>query len=52
LIVPLSSIDQDSHSLGASAAKLAMSIIKRKSESAPKTLIIPSRLVVRASSRR
>ena len=52
LTVPLSSIDQDSHSLGASAAKLAMNIIKRKGESPPKSLIIPAKLVVRASSRR
>jgi LacI family transcriptional regulator len=52
LTVPLSSIDQDSHNLGASAAKLAISIIKRKTESAPKSLIIPAKLVVRASSQR
>jgi LacI family transcriptional regulator len=52
LIVPLTSIDQDSHNLGASAAKLAMSIIKRKGEGPPKSLIMPAKLIVRASSMR
>jgi len=52
LIVPLTSIDQDSHTLGVSAAKLAISIIKRKPDASPKSLIMPAKLVVRASSRR
>jgi LacI family transcriptional regulator len=52
LIVPLTSVDQDSHNLGVSAAKLAMSMIKRKGEGSPKSLIMPAKLVVRASSRR
>ncbi len=52
LTVPLTSIDQDSHNLGASAAKLAMSMIKRKREGAPKSLMMQAKLVVRASSRR
>ena len=52
LIVPLSSIDQDSHNLGFSAAKLAISIIKRDSKAAPKTVLLSSRLVVRASTQR
>jgi len=51
LAVPLTSIDQDSHNLGLSAAKLALSIIKRKPDT-PKSLIMPAKLVVRASSRR
>lgn len=50
LIVPLTSIDQDSYNLGASAAKMAMSIIKRKPDGAPKSLIMPAKLVIRASS--
>jgi LacI family transcriptional regulator len=52
LVVPLTSVDQDSYNLGVSAAKLAVSIIKRKSEAPPKSLIMPAKLVVRASSRR
>ncbi len=49
LRVPLTSIDQDSYSLGTGAAKLALGIIKSKSKST-KTLLMPIRLVVRASS--
>jgi LacI family transcriptional regulator len=52
LRVPLTSIDQDSNGLGTSTAKLVLSIIKRKSKSTPKTVLLESRLVVRASSRR
>lgn len=52
LIVPLTSIDQESHNLGVNAAKLAISIIKRKPDASPKSLIMPAKLVVRASSRR
>jgi LacI family transcriptional regulator len=52
LRVPLTSIDQDSNGLGVSAAKLALSIIKRESKAAPKTVLMSARLVVRASSRR
>jgi LacI family transcriptional regulator len=53
LMVPLTSIDQDSDGLGLNAAKLAMSIIKKKAEvSAPKSLLMQAKLVVRASSRR
>jgi LacI family transcriptional regulator len=52
LIVPLTSVDQDSHVLGASAANLAMSLIKRKGQGTLKTLIMPAKLIVRASSRR
>jgi DNA-binding LacI/PurR family transcriptional regulator len=39
LRVPLTSIDQDSNGLGASAAKLALGIIKRKGISTPKTVL-------------
>ncbi len=52
LRVPLSSIDQDSSGLGTSAAKLALNIIKRESKAAPKTVLMSSRLVIRASSQR
>jgi LacI family transcriptional regulator len=52
LRVPLTSIDQDSNGLGTSAAKLALSIIKQKSKSTPKNVLLESKLVVRASSQR
>src|SRR5271165_470934 len=52
LVVPLTSVDQDSSNLGATAAKLAIDIIKRKAEGPPKTLILPARLVIRASSKK
>jgi LacI family transcriptional regulator len=52
LKVPLTSIDQDSNGLGTSAATLALSIIKQKSKSTPKNVLLESKLVVRASSQR
>jgi LacI family transcriptional regulator len=52
LIVPLTSVDQDSRNLGDCAAKLAMSTIKRKGEGPPKSMIMPAKLIVRASTRR
>jgi LacI family transcriptional regulator len=52
LRIPLSSVDQDSAGLGANAAKLALSFIKRKSNTPLKSLLLPVNLVVRASSKR
>jgi LacI family transcriptional regulator len=52
LKVPLTSIDQDSNGLGTSAAKLALSIIKQKSKSTPRNVLLDPKLVVRASSQR
>jgi LacI family transcriptional regulator len=52
LRVPLTSVDQDSAGLGESAARLALSIVKRKTENAPKTVLLPAKLVVRASTQR
>jgi len=52
LRVPLTSIDQDSDGLGASAATLALSIVKSRSKTPPKTILLGSKLVVRASSQR
>jgi len=52
LKVPLTSIDQDSNGLGTSAAKLALSVIKQKSKSIPRSVLLVSKLVVRASSQR
>jgi len=51
LRVPLTSIDQDSYGLGAGAAKLALGIIKSKTQ-ARKTLLFPTKLVIRASTQR
>jgi LacI family transcriptional regulator len=52
LRVPLTSIDQDSTGLGASAAKMALAMAKRKNESAPKSVLMPAKLVIRASTQR
>jgi LacI family transcriptional regulator len=52
LKVPLTSIDQDSKGLGTSAAKLALSVIKQKSKSTPRSVLLEPKLVVRASSQR
>ena len=52
LRVPLTSIDQDSDGLGTSAARLAMSIVKRKTKASPKTLLQNAKLIVRASTQR
>jgi LacI family transcriptional regulator len=52
LRVPLSSVDQDSAGLGANAAKLAMDIIKKKSGVAARSVLLPAKLVVRASTQR
>jgi LacI family transcriptional regulator len=51
LRVPLTSIDQDSYGLGTGAAKLALSIIKPKSK-ATRSLLMPTRLVIRASTQK
>jgi len=52
LRIPLTSIDQDSEGLGSNAAKLALTLIRRKSSGARKNLLMPVQLVVRASSNR
>ena len=52
LLVPLTSIDQDSSGLGASAAELALGIVKNRTPASPKTILLRSKLVVRASSQR
>jgi LacI family transcriptional regulator len=52
LRVPLSSIDQNTDGLGENAAKLALSVIKKKGEGAPKSILVNSKLVVRASTQR
>lgn len=52
LRVPLSSIDQESAILGKDAAKLALSLLRRKTPVPPKTVLVEPRLIVRDSSRR
>ena len=52
LRVPLTSIDQDSDGMGTQAAKMALSLIKRKTEAPPKSVLLPVKLVVRASTQR
>jgi LacI family transcriptional regulator len=52
LRVPLTSVDQDSAGLGESAARLALSIVKKKANVAPRTVLLPAKLVVRASTQR
>jgi LacI family transcriptional regulator, galactose operon repressor len=52
LRVPLSSIDQDSASIGERAAKLALSLVESKAPVKPKTILLEPKLVVRASTER
>lgn len=52
LRVPLTSIDQNSNALGQIAGRMAMSMVKRRNKSAPRSILIPARLVIRASSQR
>jgi LacI family transcriptional regulator, galactose operon repressor len=52
LRVPLSTIDQDSQSIGERGAELALSLVASKAPVRPRTELIGPRLVVRASSER
>jgi LacI family transcriptional regulator len=52
LRVPLTSLDQDATGLGEGVARLALSIIKKKDSAPPKSVLLPARLVVRASTQR
>ena len=52
LRVPLTSLDQDAAGLGESVARLALNIIKKKSASPPVSVLLPARLVLRASTQR
>ena len=52
LRVPLSSIDQQSASIGERAAKLALSLIESKSASRPRSIFLEPKLVVRASTQK
>ena len=50
LEVPLSSIDQGTAELGEHASSLALELIESKAHPAPRTVLVPPRVVVRAST--
>lgn len=52
LRVPLSSIDQQTEEIGERTARLTLSLLESKTRPRNKTVIIPPRLVVRASTER
>ena len=52
LRVPLSSVDQDSASIGKQAAKLALSLVESKTRPRPRSVLLKPALVVRQSSLR
>ena len=52
LRVPLSSIDQNTDQIGERAARLTLSLLESKSRPRPKTVIIETQLVIRASTDR
>lgn len=51
LRVPLTSVGQDSQSIGDKAARLALKLVESKTAPRPKTILVEPRLVVRDSSR-
>lgn len=52
LRVPLTSIDQNSNLIGETAATLALKLAQSKTPVAPKRILVPPRIIVRASSLR
>ncbi len=50
LEVPLSSIDQGTAELGEHASRLALLLVESKARPAPQTMLVPPRVVVRAST--
>ena len=52
LRVPLSSVDQESESIGERAGKLALKLIESKNSLRPQTVLLPPKLIARASSLR
>jgi LacI family transcriptional regulator len=52
LLVPLSSIDQHSHTIGQRAAELALDLIESKQTPRARTTVLEPTLVVRSSTRR
>jgi LacI family transcriptional regulator len=52
LRVPLSSIDQHSHKIGAEAARLVLNALKSKVAPKPESVLLPPELIVRESTQR
>jgi LacI family transcriptional regulator len=52
LRVPLSSIDQHSRQIGAESARLVLETLRSKTALKPETVLLPPKLIVRASTRR
>jgi LacI family transcriptional regulator len=52
LLVPLSSIDQQTSSIGKAAGKIVLELIESKASRPPKSMVLKPTLVVRASSNR
>jgi LacI family transcriptional regulator len=52
LVVPLSTIDQDSSAMGSQAGELVLKLIKAKGKARLKTVMIPPTLVARQSTNR
>ena len=52
LRIPLTTVDQNSASIGDRAARLAMKLIGEKGTQRPRSIILPPRLIVRESTRR
>jgi LacI family transcriptional regulator len=50
--VPLSTVDQGTSAMGDEAARLLLACMAAKKPLAPRQVILPPRLIVRASSRR
>jgi LacI family transcriptional regulator len=52
LMVPLSSVDQDNFAMGTRAGELALSLLSSGTRSKPRTILMESKVVARASSAR
>jgi LacI family transcriptional regulator len=50
--IPLSTVDQDTRALGDEAARLLLAGMTDKDKLPPRDIVLPPRLIVRASSRR
>ena len=52
LRVPLTSVDQQSESIGEQAAKMALQLLSKKTTARPRQVLLEPKLIVRASTRR
>ena len=50
--IPLSTVDQDTRALGDEAARLLLAGMAGKDKPPPRDIVLPPRLIIRASSRR